>query len=146
MQDPDAPAGDPADILAGVTLVVDAANVVGARPDGWWRDRAGATRRLRDALRGLPGREVRLPSGAAAVLGTVVLVVEGAARAVAVDDEMPTGVRTVAAAGSGDDEVVAQAGQGGPLLVVTADRALGERVREVGAVVARPRWLLDLLT
>jgi hypothetical protein len=22
-------------------LVVDAANVVGSRPDGWWRDRAG---------------------------------------------------------------------------------------------------------
>lgn len=28
------------------TWVVDAANVIGARPDGWWRDRAGAARRL----------------------------------------------------------------------------------------------------
>ena len=27
-------------------VVVDAANVVGSRPDGWWRDRAGAARRL----------------------------------------------------------------------------------------------------
>ncbi len=26
--------------------VVDAMNVIGSRPDGWWRDRAGATRRL----------------------------------------------------------------------------------------------------
>ena len=31
-------------------LVVDGANVVGARPDGWWRDRAGAARRLHEAL------------------------------------------------------------------------------------------------
>lgn len=31
-------------------LVVDAANVVGSRPDGWWRDRAGAAGRLRDEL------------------------------------------------------------------------------------------------
>ena len=30
-----------------VTLVVDGANVVGSRPDGWWRDRLGAARRLR---------------------------------------------------------------------------------------------------
>ncbi|MFC5911734.1 NTP pyrophosphohydrolase, partial [Streptacidiphilus monticola] len=31
-------------------LVVDAANVVGSVPDGWWRDRHGAAERLRDAL------------------------------------------------------------------------------------------------
>ncbi|MBF9131576.1 hypothetical protein I0C86_21795, partial [Plantactinospora sp. S1510] len=41
-------------------LVVDAANVVGSKPDGWWRDRAAATARLRDRLAplrnsGLPG-------------------------------------------------------------------------------------------
>ena len=27
-------------------LLVDAANVVGSRPTGWWRDRAGAMARL----------------------------------------------------------------------------------------------------
>ena len=31
-------------------LVVDAANVVGSRPDGWWRDRAGAARRLAGSI------------------------------------------------------------------------------------------------
>ena len=31
-------------------LVVDAANVVGSTPDSWWKDRAGATRRLHEAL------------------------------------------------------------------------------------------------
>ena len=31
-------------------LVVDGANVVGSRPDGWWKDRAGAARRLHEEL------------------------------------------------------------------------------------------------
>ena len=35
---------------AAPLLIVDAANTVGAVPDGWWRDRRGATERLRDAL------------------------------------------------------------------------------------------------
>ena len=34
----------------GTVLVVDAANVVGSRPDGWWRDRPGAARRLHERL------------------------------------------------------------------------------------------------
>jgi hypothetical protein len=53
-------------------IVVDAANVVGSRPDGWWRDRAGAARRLLERLAGL---EERLPESA-----EVVVVLEGAAR------------------------------------------------------------------
>jgi 8-oxo-dGTP diphosphatase len=36
--------------LSPVTIIVDGANVVGSRPDGWWRDRAGAAVRLRDQL------------------------------------------------------------------------------------------------
>ena len=39
-----------------LTLIVDGANVVGSRPDGWWRDRAGAAVRLYDELAGLAGR------------------------------------------------------------------------------------------
>ncbi len=31
-------------------LVVDAMNVIGSRPDGWWRDRAGAIERLVGAV------------------------------------------------------------------------------------------------
>ena len=31
-------------------LIVDGANVVGARPDGWWKDRPGAARRLHESL------------------------------------------------------------------------------------------------
>jgi hypothetical protein len=53
-------------------IVVDAANVVGSRPDGWWRDRAGAARRLLVKLAGL---EERLAEPV-----EVVVVLEGAAR------------------------------------------------------------------
>ena len=31
--------------------MIDASNVIGSRPDGWWRDREGAARRLVDELR-----------------------------------------------------------------------------------------------
>jgi hypothetical protein len=39
-----------------LTLIVDGANVIGSRPDGWWRDRAGAAVRLYDELAGLAER------------------------------------------------------------------------------------------
>ncbi|MFE0415747.1 PIN domain-containing protein [Streptomyces tendae] len=112
-------------------VVVDAANVVGSVPDGWWRDRRGAAERLRDRLAadGVPGQ-----AGPA----EVVLVVEGAARGV----ESVTGVRVESTPGSGDDhivELVARAAGDRPVLVVTADRGLRRRVTELGAEVAGPR-------
>jgi hypothetical protein len=117
-------------------VVVDGANVVGSRPDGWWRDRAGAAGRLRDALaaaarRGLPG----LPPPV-----RVVLVVEGAARRIPAVD----GVELLRARRSGDDaivELVARVVVDRPCLVVTADRELRERVGALGARVHGPRWL-----
>ncbi len=125
-------------------VVVDAANTVGSVPDGWWRDRHGATERLRDALaplagRGLPARS-DLPEWASGRPLEVVLVVEGAARGVAA---VP-GVAVVAAPGSGDDamvELIARAAErspGRPVLLVTADRALRTRARAHGALCAGP--------
>src|SRR6202795_4790217 len=38
-------------------LVVDGMNVIGSRPDGWWRDRAGARRRLVSDLATLVGAD-----------------------------------------------------------------------------------------
>lgn len=123
-----------------VTLVVDAANVVGSRPDGWWRDREGATRRLRDSLEVLRGRTCRLPDGGWAVVADTVLVVEGAARGLAGD---PDGwVRVVTAPWSGDEAVVQAAGEVASPVVVSADRGLRRRVHP--ATVAGPRWLLEL--
>lgn len=111
-------------------VIIDAANVVGSVPDGWWRDRRGAAERLRDrlALDGLPGHEGPVE---------LVLVVEGAAKGV----ESVPGVRVVEAPGSGDDRIVEAVTEAGdrPVLVVTADRELRRRVSESGAEVAGPR-------
>jgi hypothetical protein len=127
-----------------VVLLVDAANVVGARPDGWWRDRAGATSRLLARLAPLTGRELPAPGGGAVVCEEVVAVVEGAARGV----DAPAGVTLVRAGGSGDDALAASAarlaGEGRELLVVTADRGLRARLPE-GVAVAGPGWLYDVL-
>jgi 8-oxo-dGTP pyrophosphatase MutT (NUDIX family) len=50
------------DALQPLTIIVDGANVVGSRPDGWWRDRAGAALRLRDQLEPLARHGIsRLP-------------------------------------------------------------------------------------
>lgn len=119
------------------TLVVDAANVVGSRPDGWWKDRAGAARRLHEQLL------VADPP-----YDVVVLVLEGAAKR-GVKAGRDGHLRTVHAQGEGDDTIVEQARQaaerGDRVTVVTADRMLQARVQGVGAVAVGPSWLLDQL-
>src|ERR1700759_5689841 len=83
-----------------VHLVIDAANVVGSRPDGWWRDRAGAAARLVEEITGaVTARRFGAP-------GTVVL--EGAARA-GVADTAARGhsVRVAHAPRDGDSAIVA---------------------------------------
>ncbi|GAA2753801.1 NUDIX domain-containing protein [Amnibacterium kyonggiense] len=129
-------------------LVVDVANVMGSRPDGWWKDRAGAAGRLLASLSvlavvGIPEESGPGPLPVVRRWPRVVAVLEGAARAAADED----GLVVVRAAGSGDDEVVAQAeaAAGAPVTVVTADRGLAERVRAVGSDVLGPGRLLDLL-
>ncbi|MEZ5091888.1 NYN domain-containing protein [Nocardioides sp.] len=118
-------------------LVVDAANVVGARPDGWWKDRPGAAERLHRSLltADVPGDRV-------------VLVLEGHAKQ-GVRPGRDAHVETVHAARDGDSAIVAAARaaaeQGAEVTVVTADRALAARVAGVGASVLSPSWLLDRL-
>ena len=118
-------------------LLVDAANVVGSRPDGWWRDRSGATGRL---LRRLAAAELTAPDGGRVT--EVVAVVEGRAR----DVPAPENVRVVRAEGSGDDALVAcateRAGGGTRVVVVTADRGLRARL-PAGCTAVGPGWLLE---
>jgi 8-oxo-dGTP diphosphatase len=139
-----------ATMMSRLVLVVDAANVVGSRADGWWRDRAGATARLRDELVSLAARGVTdLPAviaGHDTSFPEIVMVVEGAARPVA-DTQVP-GVRVVAATGSGDDAIVDLVSRPEPdtaYLVVTADRGLRARVTTAGAHHTGPSWLLSQL-
>jgi hypothetical protein len=128
----------------GTVLLVDVANVVGSRPDGWWRDRAGATDRLLARLVALRGATLTAPDGEALEIGEVVAVVEGQAREVAEPDD----IRLVRARGSGDDALVEYAtrlaAEGVTPLVVTADRGLRARLPE-GVRVGGPGWLLEAL-
>jgi hypothetical protein len=112
-------------------LVVDGANVVGAVPDGWWRDRAGAAARLHAGL-----VAAQLPYDA------IDLVLEGRARA-----GVPSGtigrVTTVHASASGDDEIVVRcrAHAAAPITVATADRGLLARLEPFGVTALGPRDL-----
>ncbi|WEK60213.1 MAG: NUDIX hydrolase [Candidatus Microbacterium colombiense] len=133
-------------LQARPALVVDAANVVGSVPDGWWKDRAGAAGRLSERLSG-----VAVPADAFGLGGTewfppVALVIEGQARDLdAVDD----GVEIVRAPAEGDDAIVDEAARrvdgGAHVLVVTSDRGLRSRVEQLGARVESSGWLRRLL-
>ena len=128
-----------------VVLLVDIANVMGSRPDGWWRDRAGAAVRLLTELVPVNGAEVALPDDLGMVrIGEIRAVVEGAAR----HAEGPEGVTVLRAERDGDSEIVEEAGRltGAERvpLVVTADRGLRTRLPKQ-ALIAGPGWLNRLL-
>jgi predicted RNA-binding protein with PIN domain len=100
--------------------LVDGMNVIGSRPDGWWRDRAGAKRGLVEALRTLAEAE-----GA-----QLTVVFDG--RPVRLPDPRPIEVEF---APSADDAIVRRAAADsdpGTLTVVTSDAELAERVRACG--------------
>ena len=133
--------GQPQDVV----LLVDIANVMGSRPDGWWHDRAAAATRLLDGLPPLNGAEVSVPDGFGTVrIREVRAVVEGAAK----QATMPPTVLVLPAERDGDTEIVEQASRltamGKVPLVVTADRGLRRRLPE-GSVVVGPGWLNHLL-
>jgi 8-oxo-dGTP diphosphatase len=133
------------------TIVVDVANVMGARPDGWWRDRAGAAVRLHGEVAALAASGRAILPGEPGESGPpeFVMVLEGAANAAgpriaraAPEDR----VRVVQAPGHGDDTIVAVVRDlPGRRVVVTADRELRDRCAAVGAEVRSPGWLLGLL-
>lgn len=119
--------------------IVDAMNVVGSRPDGWWKDRRGALTTLigqveRWAAAGPHDVTVVLERPMSPPLRSVVIDVAYAPRAAAnsADDEI---VRLVGAAVAPQD-----------ITVVTSDGALAARVRAAGAMTfpaGRFRELLD---
>ncbi|MSO77998.1 MAG: RNA-binding protein [Acidimicrobiia bacterium] len=122
-------------------LVVDGMNVIGSRPDGWWRDRDGAVRRLLGDLQGL----------ARADHDAVTLVLDG--RPLPDVPEGPhDGVEVVYARRSGrnaaDDrivELVRDLDAPADVTVITSDRALAEQVRALGATVDGANSLLRCL-
>jgi predicted RNA-binding protein with PIN domain len=111
-----------------VRLIVDAMNVIGTRPDGWWRDRHAAMVRLVDRLERLSAREgdditvvfERKPSPP--IRSTVIEIAHAPrAQADAADDEI---VRLIQASENP-----------GAIAVITSDRWLADRARAAGAAV-----------
>ncbi len=117
----------------GTVLVVDGANVVGSVPDGWWKDRGGAARRLHERL-----------LVADTSYDEIVLVLEGGAKG-GVRAGRDAHVTTVHAPRDGDAEIRSQArsaaAAGSSVTVVTADRMLAANVSP--AQVLSPSWLLE---
>ena len=106
-------------------LIVDAANVIGSVPDGWWRDRRGAAERLRDRLAAQVDDDT-----------DIVMVVEGKAKGIQAIPRVPV----KSAPGSGDDTIVdlVRENRDRQVIVVTADRGLRDRVTALGAQVRGP--------
>jgi hypothetical protein len=122
----------------GVVLLIDAANVIGSRPTGWWKDRPGAARAFVEHL--------RAAAGTGPLADSLVVVLEGQARR-GVEPGVADGVKMVHAPGSGDDTLVAVlVDAADAVTLVSADRALRQRALALGARVASPGWLIDLLS
>lgn len=117
-------------------LVIDAANVIGSRPTGWWRDRPAAARVFTERVRAsVTAARIGLP---------VTIVLEGKARSGAAE-AVVDGVSVVHALAEGDDTIVAIAEANSDVVVVTADRQLAARARAAHAEVVGPSWLLARL-
>jgi hypothetical protein len=73
------------------------------------------------------------------------VVLEGKARA-GVEPGVSEGVTVLHASGSGDDTLLTvTADATDPVTLVSADRALCRQAEALGAAVARPGWLINLL-
>jgi rRNA-processing protein FCF1 len=107
--------------------LVDGNNVMGSRPDGWWRDRAGAMQRLVGQLDDL----------AAASGERFAVVFDGR------DRDLEAERVDVAFAPDADDAIAARAEPG--VTVVTSDAELARRARAGGADVVGAGTLLRRL-
>jgi predicted RNA-binding protein with PIN domain len=125
-----------------VRWIVDAMNVIGTRPDGWWQNRHGARIRLVEQL-----ERWASPEG-----HQVTVVFEGPTSAPIHSSSIRIHHAPRAIANSADDEIVRMVrGDDRPsqINVVTSDATLADRVRGLGACVcpaARFRDLIDPLT
>ena len=121
-----------------VRWIVDGMNVIGSRPDGWWRDRGRAMAAL---VR-------RLEEWAAAEGDDVTVVFERPP-----SPPMDSSVITIAhapkaSANSADDEIVRLVradAHPDEIRVATSDRALSDRVRAAGASVYPAESLRKLI-
>ena len=113
-----------------MVLFVDGMNVIGSRPDGWWRDRPGARRALVAALSSLGEEDT-----------DITVVFDGRPAPGEQEAAADAGVRVEFAPGgpnAADDRIVAMIGAApdpASVTVVTSDGALAARSRALGAAV-----------
>lgn len=108
--------------------IVDAMNVIGSRPDGWWRDRRAAMVRL----------TAQLDRWAAAEDQQVTVVFEKPVSPPITSSVIGIAHAPRAGANSADDEIVRLVGAASDptsITVVTSDGTLADRVRTLGAAV-----------
>jgi len=123
-----------------VHWVVDGMNLIGSRPDGWWRDRAGARRRLVSGLAALVAPDVE-----------VTVVFDGRPTPGEAEEAEAAGVAVRYAPGGPDaaDHAIVELVRGlddpGAVTVVTSDAALARSVRSAGAAVEGVRSFRDRL-
>lgn len=118
--------------------IVDGMNVIGSRPDGWWRDRPRAMGVL----------VADLERWARAENEDVTVVFEKPLSPPLESDVITIAHAPAAAPNSADDEIVrlvAADDRPGDILVATSDRALTDRVRAAGAAVVAATGLRDTI-
>lgn len=115
-------------------FIVDGMNVIGSEPNGWWRDRAAARRRLVEEL-GPIGEEGE----------GITVVFDGRPTPAETGRAVPTGMTVSFAPGgpnAADDaivDLVRALERPEQTVVVTSDRVLVDRVRQLGAEVESAR-------
>jgi 8-oxo-dGTP diphosphatase len=150
-------------IESPIAVIVDAANVVGSRPNGWWKDRAGAAATLIDSLaavsdEGIPGSLLDL--SVERCWPSITAVLEGEARhsrpapQASAERAATDGIRAPQlavdrATGEGADQIGdharARRTERARVVVVTADVGLRERVEALGCATRGPRWLWGII-
>ncbi len=119
-----------------VRWIVDGMNVIGSRPDGWWKDRGRAMAALVERLdqwASVQGDGVTVVFERPTVITSSVIEIAHAPKA---------------AANSADDEIarlVDADARAHEIRVVTSDRTLADRVRRLGASVVPAESFRDLV-
>lgn len=125
-------------VSKSVRWIVDGMNVIGCRPDGWWRDRRAAMGALVECLGQWAARE-----------NADVTVVFERPPSPPIESQAVTVTHAAAAAPNSADDEIVRLVTADPrpeqIRVATSDRVLADRVRAAGAAVFPAERLRDMV-